>query len=849
MNTFPPSFASAVSTPGPVPAYQQPQPLQYPGEASATGRQATLAPAPAAFVAAPVVYASSTAVGNAGGVTAMQTGRHPGGVAATGSHPRFQTDQYKISPLCHAASTGDIDTVLAQLQQGCAVNAWEQGEAHRYTPLIAAAENGHTDIVELLIGAGADVNLSDGQGCSALYCAAMHGRADIVSLLLGEEGIRVDEKMLDGTTAFYQAAAGGHVAAAEVLLNGSVVSFGLRQECLASACRRGDIAIVALLFRRGGMGLGEMNRNSCLHLAAAGGRTALVAWLLACGVAANANGIGNLTPLQHACLGGHIGVVGQLLAYLGVHVNDPSLSTPPLLHLAIEAGHVALMEYLLRAGAAPNAQHMETGRTGLMLAASKGRVDMLQMLLACPAIKLDLVCRSGWNALQLATFGGGRDAAICLLDAGAYVEAPNDDTYPNSLLWRAVERKDGELFRLMLKQTGVRVGPSAPFFNAAWSHAAQSGCADIVECLLEAGHAGTTSADLVRYLHQASSKAGHAGSISAVWKANAHYASALAAGRSSAARSEYEAMIHGFDKYVPAIVTADLRSINTFATGSWLKVVAQTVPDAPDAPLQAFDRLIAPTGATNLTVDSLRENLLLHLHGQRLLMAVALPLADCLTACCKDLALPGSGGEMVNPQQNAMVYAAALGALNLQEHATLATQLYTFADLSADGVKRLAVAAQGQLDEVCNLAGQVGTLLGAQVIKGIMPACMKHTNARYDVDVAALTEALLANGLMRPLSQVVAHSWNTSVIALMATPLAIPPCSTFFHVTQIVDHAMRRLGQSHFAPRLLASLNSAGVPAALRQMTGKAEIGAALPTLFRIQVDQLKRYCVQLHQA
>ena len=780
---------------------------------------------------------------------AMQTSWRPGPVAATGGSLRFQPDPYNFSPLCRAASIGDIHTVLAQLQRGCAVNAWEQGETHRYTPMIAAAENGHTDIIELLIAAGADVNLSDGQGRSALYCAATHGRANVVGLLLREENIRSDEKMLDGTTAFHQAAAGGHVAAAEVLLNRSAVSFGLRQQCLVSACRRGDTAIVALLFRRGGMGTAEMDRNSCLHLAAAGGRTALVAWLLGCGVAANASGAGNLTPLQHACLGGHTCVVKQLLAYLDIHVNDPGLSTPPLLHLAIEAGHAALMEYLLRAGAAPNAQHMETGRTALMLAASRGRVDMLQMLLACPAIKLDLVCRSGWNALQLAIFGDGRDAAICLLNAGVYVEAPNDDTYRNSLLWRAVERKDGELFRLMLKQTGIRVGPNAPFFNAAWAHAAQSGCADIVACLLETGHAGTTSPDLVRYLHQASRKTGHAASISAVWKANAHHAHAMAAGRPPAARSEYEAMIHGLDQYVATIVTADLRAINTFATGTWPAVVTQTASDAPDSPLQAFDRLIAPAGAPNLAVDSLREHLLLHLHGQRLLTAVALPLADCLTACCEVLALPGSGGDMVNPQQGAIIYAAALSALKSQKHATLVTQLYTFADLSADGVKRLSIAAQGQLDEVCNLAGRVGALLGAQVIKGIMPACLKHTNARYDVDVEALTGTLVANGLMRPLAQVVANSWNASVIALMATPLAVPPCSTFFHVTQIVDHAMRRLEQSHFAARLLAGLDSPGVPAALRQLNGKADIGAALPTLFKIQVDQLKRYCVQLQKA
>lgn len=700
--------------------------------------------------------------------------------------------------------------------------------------------------MELLIGAGADVNMSNGLDSAALYCAATHGHQDVVCVLLNAEGIRANEKMLDGSTAFYQAVSGGHVAAAKALLNGGGVPFALRQDCLVSACRRGDIAVVELLCHRGGMGLTELNRNCCLHLAAAGGGKALVAWLLACGVTANASGIGNLTPLEHACLGGHTAVVGQLLAYLGVHVDDHMFHAKPLLYLAVEAGHISLMKYLLDSGASPNAQEPRTGRTVLMAATCKGRIDMLQMLLACPAIKPDLVCRSGWSALHLASLGGERDAAICLLDAGAHVEAPNDHTYRHSLLWGAVERKDGELFRLMLKQTGVVVGKSAPFFNAAWSHATQSGCADIVECLLDLGHAEATRPELVRYLHQASSKNGHAASIGAVWKAKAHHASAMAAGRSSSARSEYGTMIHGLENYEPVIVTIDLRLIKTMATGSWPTIVARSAADDLETPLQTFDRLIAPTEAAHPTLAGLRESLLLHLHEQRLLMAVALPLADWLTGCSEELAQLSDTVEAVDPRLRAMYYAAALSALDLQEQAVFAARLYTLADVSADGIKRLSLAAQGQLGEVGSLASQAGSLLGKKVMQGIIPACMKRTNARYEVDIRALVETLMANGLLRPLAQVVADSWNASVTALLATPLAIPPGTTFFHITQIMGHAMHRLGQTHFAAKLLAGLDSTDVLVALRQMAGTAGTRIALPALLKIQTDQLRRYCGQL---
>jgi ankyrin repeat protein len=846
MNTYPMSFPNAVVSADPDYAIPQ-SPLQ-PGGSFAAGRPAIMAPSPVAFAAAPVVYAGSAAVGNEGSMPVTQAGLHRGSVAGTVGNPRYRSDRWMISPLCRAAYTGDIDTVLTLLQHGCAVNAWEQGEARAYTPLIAAAENGHTDIVELLIGAGADVKLSNGQDRSALYCAATNGHTDIVILLLQQDDIRAEERMLDGSAAFCRAAVGGHAAAAEVLLDNSTVSFRSRQECLVTACHRGDIAIVDLLFRRGGLGLGELDGNSCLHLAAARGRTALVTWLLGCGVDANASGAGNLTPLQHACLGGHVDVVGQLLAHLGLNVNDPALSPTPLLYLAIEAGHLALMQYLLRAGALLNAYDLKTGRTGLMAAAAKGRVDMLQTLLARGDIKLDLVCHSGWTALQLATFSGGRDAAICLLNGGAPVAVPNDFTYRHSLLWRAVERKDGELFRLMLKRANIGAGHGAPFFNAAWSHAAQSGCADIVECMLYVGLGDDNSPDLVRQIHQASDRAGHGASVKAIMYANAHHASVMAAGRPTVAGSEYTAMMHGLEHYVPAIVGADLRFINTTATGFWPSVTAQSVSGTLDAPVQLFEQLIAPTGSRHLAVECLRESLLLHLHGQRLLLAVALPVADCLAACANSLALLGGAAEKYSPQQSAMYYAAALSALNPQDQAGFASRLYSLAKIGGDDIKRLTIASQGQFNALCTLAGKVATQNGELVQEGILPACMGQTNARYEVDVVALADKLFANGLTRLLAQVVATCWNASVTALMATPLVIPPCATFFHVTQIIDNALRRLGQTHFAARLLAALSSLEAASAPRHMSSKPT-GDALPMLFKCQVDQLRGYCDRLRRS
>ena len=73
-----------------------------------------------------------------------------------------------------------------------------------------AASHGRLDMVRLLVEAGADVNIRDEDGSTALMCSAEHGHAHIVKYLLQNPETDVLAKDNDGLTALAVAMEAGH---------------------------------------------------------------------------------------------------------------------------------------------------------------------------------------------------------------------------------------------------------------------------------------------------------------------------------------------------------------------------------------------------------------------------------------------------------------------------------------------------------------------------------------------------------------------------------------------------------------------------------------------------------------
>ncbi|XP_049697101.1 palmitoyltransferase Hip14 [Helicoverpa armigera] len=138
--------------------------------------------------------------------------------------------------------------------------------------IVKATQYGAFARVKELVEAGWDVNQPDHETVTLLHWAAINNRREIIQYLLSK-GAAVD-------------AVGGE----------------LQSTPLHWATRQGHLEATVLLVRAGAdPGLRDAEGCACLHLAAQFGHTAVVAYLVARGVAADAPDAAGMTPLMWAC--------------------------------------------------------------------------------------------------------------------------------------------------------------------------------------------------------------------------------------------------------------------------------------------------------------------------------------------------------------------------------------------------------------------------------------------------------------------------------------------------------------------------------------------------------------------
>ena len=225
-------------------------------------------------------------------------------------------------------------------------------------PLIDALRAGDAGRARALIADGVDVDGRDGDGTTALHWAALHDDVETAQALIAA-GARVEAANRFDSTPLALAAENGSAAFIELLLDAGADPDAATPEgetALLTVARTGRADAVRLLLDRGA----DPNRaegwrgQTALMWAAAEDNLAAAEALLAGGADVHERSTGGFSPLTFAVRAGYLDMT-RLLVEAGASPEETLFDGTSALVLATRNGHYELGAYLLDAGADPNA--------------------------------------------------------------------------------------------------------------------------------------------------------------------------------------------------------------------------------------------------------------------------------------------------------------------------------------------------------------------------------------------------------------------------------------------------------------------------------------------------------------
>ncbi|XP_067653690.1 uncharacterized protein [Haliotis asinina] len=123
-------------------------------------------------------------------------------------------DKWGNNFLHWACYRGDLETVILSMN---VVDINSRGDYSK-TPVMEAAREGHRDVVEFLVGRGADVSLVDRRGDNFLHYACIGGDLETVKLILDLNLVDINDRNNDGKTAA-DVARGRHQRVVDLLVS------------------------------------------------------------------------------------------------------------------------------------------------------------------------------------------------------------------------------------------------------------------------------------------------------------------------------------------------------------------------------------------------------------------------------------------------------------------------------------------------------------------------------------------------------------------------------------------------------------------------------------------------------
>uniref|UniRef100_A0A8C3CVV0 Ankyrin repeat domain-containing protein 17 n=1 Tax=Cairina moschata TaxID=8855 RepID=A0A8C3CVV0_CAIMO len=420
-----------------------------------------------------------------------------------GANINAQTEETQETALTLACCGGFLEVADFLIKAGADI------ELGCSTPLMEAAQEGHLELVKYLLAAaymlintasGANVHATTATGDTALTYACENGHTDVADVLL-QAGADLEHESEGGRTPLMKAARAGHVCTVQFLIskgaNVNRTTANNDHTVLSLACAGGHLAVVELLLAHGADPTHRLKDGSTMLIEAAkGGHTSVVCYLLdypnnllsapppdatqltppshdlnrAPRVPVQAlpmvvppqepdkppANVATTLPIRNKAVSGRASAMSNTPTHsIATSVSQPQTPTPspiispsamlPIypaididaqtesnhdtaLTLACAGGHEELVQTLLERGA--NIEHRDKkGFTPLILAATAGHVGVVEILLDNGADIEAQSERTKDTPLSLACSGGRQEVVELLLARGANKEHRNVSDY------------------------------------------------------------------------------------------------------------------------------------------------------------------------------------------------------------------------------------------------------------------------------------------------------------------------------------------------------------------------------------------------------------------------------------
>ncbi|XP_060893989.1 ankyrin repeat and death domain-containing protein 1B [Labrus mixtus] len=281
----------------------------------------------------------------------------------------------------------------------------DQRDKYGVATIHLAAWFGSLEILKLLVQAGADQKVENGEGMNIIHCAAINNHTDIAEYIINDLQMKeLDKDDQSGNQAFALAAEHGCVEMLELLMDpymmGTMKPNKRGDTPLHLAARNGHLDAIQLLLQsfdtRDEV---NMDGETALYQAADSGHEGCVHILQDAGCDPNILTTAKCSALHPVSERGDASLV-QILLDNKAHTDYKNQNEEAPLHLAVKHSHIPIIHSLLEAGCDINITDKRS-QTALHLAAELARIEVVEMLLKA-GLDLTLKDKQGKTALGVA---------------------------------------------------------------------------------------------------------------------------------------------------------------------------------------------------------------------------------------------------------------------------------------------------------------------------------------------------------------------------------------------------------------------------------------------------------------